>query len=143
MISQRAKAAEGVKAMLQAAAPHAEFRRDQPWPKRPDPGGTIILRDGDPGEPEVTLSPLSYTYTHEFEVEVLGPAGSANRHELLDQLLIPIGERVEADRSLGGVAEWAEASAPVTDDVTLDGAEPVRAAQLSIIVVYSTSNPLT
>ncbi len=31
----------------------------------------------------------------------------------------------------------------MTDDVTLESAEPVRRAQLSIIVVYSTSNPLT
>lgn len=143
MGSAREAAAKGVKALLEVAAPHAEVRRDQPWPKRPDPGGTIILHDGDPGEPEVTLSPLLYTYTHEFEVEVLGPPGSTNRHELLDQLLVPIGDRIEADRSLGGVAEWVEATAPMTDDVTLESAEPVRGAQLSIIVVYSTSNPLT
>ncbi|WP_368933562.1 hypothetical protein [Brevundimonas naejangsanensis] len=143
MESAREAAAKGVKAVLKAAAPDAEFRRDQPWPKRPDPGGTIILHDGDPGAPEVTLSPLLYTYTHEFEIEVLGPPGSTNRHELLDQLLILIGDGIEADRSLGGVAEWAEATAPMTDDLTLENAEPVRGAQFNIVVVYSTSNPLT
>lgn len=143
MTSKREEVAQAVKALLKAAAPHAEVRRDQPWPKRPDPGGTAILHDGDPGDPEVTLSPLLYTYSHAFEIEVLGPPGSTNRHELLDQLLIAIGERIEADRSLGGLTEWLEASAPVTEDITLDSAEPLRAAQLTLMAVYSTPNPLT
>ncbi|MET4683688.1 hypothetical protein [Brevundimonas faecalis] len=143
MASKREEVVQAVDAMLKAALPHAEHRRDQPLPKRPDPGGTVILHDGDPGEPEVTLSPLLYTYEHEIELEVLGPIGSAARHELLDQMLQAIGERIETDRSLGGLAEWLEPGAPLTDDIVLDNAEPVRGAQLTILAVYSTPNPLT
>ncbi|MDT8854705.1 hypothetical protein RNZ50_06615 [Paracoccaceae bacterium Fryx2] len=36
--------------------------RDEVLPERIPAAGLIILRDGQPGEPEVTLSPLRYHY---------------------------------------------------------------------------------
>ena len=32
--------------------------------------GLVILRDGDPGEPDVTLNPRTEFYAHRIEIEV-------------------------------------------------------------------------
>ena len=45
--------------------------RDEVLPERIPTAGLIILRDGQPGEPEVTLSPLRYHYQHRAEIEAV------------------------------------------------------------------------
>ena len=40
-------------------------------PERVPSAGLLILRDGEPGEPEVTLSPLRYHYQHRAEIEAV------------------------------------------------------------------------
>ena len=50
--------------------------RDEVLPERIPATGLLILRDGQPGEPEVTLSPLRYHYQHRVELEVVVQAGS-------------------------------------------------------------------
>ena len=59
---------------LVLAALHARLQplaaltlRDEMLPERIPAAGLIILRDGQPGEPEVTLSPLRYHYQHRTE----------------------------------------------------------------------------
>jgi len=49
----------------------ATVLRDEVLPERIPPVGLIILRDGQPGEPEVTLSPLRYHFQHRAEFEVI------------------------------------------------------------------------
>ena len=49
----------------------ATVLRDEVLPERIPSAGLIILRDGQPGEPEVTLSPLRYHYQHRAELEVI------------------------------------------------------------------------
>ncbi len=44
--------------------------RDEVLPER-IPAAGLILRDGQPGEPEVTLSLLRYHYQHRAELEVV------------------------------------------------------------------------
>ena len=44
-------------------------------PERLPAAGLLILRDGDPGEPPVTLSPLRYHYQHRAEVEAVVQTG--------------------------------------------------------------------
>lgn len=40
-------------------------------PERVPADGLLILRDGEPGEPEVTFSPLRYHYQHRAEIEAV------------------------------------------------------------------------
>ncbi|EEX08762.1 conserved hypothetical protein [Ruegeria lacuscaerulensis ITI-1157] len=54
--------------------------------------GLLILRDGEPGEPEVTLSPLAYHYQHRAEIEAV--VQGASRDAAFDTLYLP-GPRVE------------------------------------------------
>ncbi len=46
----------------------ATVLRGEVLPERIPPAGLIILRDGQPGEPEVTLSPLRYHFQHRAEL---------------------------------------------------------------------------
>ena len=117
--------------------------RDEVLPTRIPAGGVLILRDGRPGEPDVTLSPLTYEYRHRAEVEVIVQGKTpAARNTAFDGLVAKIGAAVEADRTLGGVCDWSEARAPAPVDLPLEGAETLKAAIIEIDLVYSTTSPL-
>jgi hypothetical protein len=55
-----------------SALPATALRGDV-MPERVPAEGLLILRDGEPGEPEVTLSPLAYHYQHRAEIEAEAP----------------------------------------------------------------------
>ena len=63
--------------------------RDEVLPERIPPAGLIISRDGQPSEPEVTLSPLRYNYQHRAEIEAV--VQGANRDVAFDALCASIG----------------------------------------------------
>jgi hypothetical protein len=143
MASRREEVVQAVLQLVRDALPNAEVERDAPWPQRAQPGGLVIVRDGDPGPAEECFSPRSYTYRHEIEVEVFGPEGAADRHEVLDSMLVALGGAVAADPSLGGLCDWFEvAGAPSPDDVTTQNGQPVRAATVALTAEYTTTNPL-
>jgi len=56
---------------LLRAIPQASVLRGEVLPERVPTAGLMILRDGDPGEPQVTLSPLAYHYQHRAEIEAV------------------------------------------------------------------------
>ena len=62
-----------LQALLEAlqTVPGTTVLREEVLPERLPAGGLVILRDGDPGTPEVTLSPLTYHYEHRAEIEVI------------------------------------------------------------------------
>lgn len=123
--------------------PDASALREEVLPERLPTGGLVVLRDGEPGAPEVTLSPLTYHYEHrvEFEVIVQGktPAARANS---FDALVQAIGAALAADRTLGGFCDWTEAQAPQPVDLPVEGASALKAAIIPVILTYSTSDPL-
>ena len=53
----------------------ATILRNEALPERIPDGGLIILRDGDPGEPETLLSPVSYYWQHRALVEAVVQKG--------------------------------------------------------------------
>ena len=81
-----------------SALPTTALRGDV-VPERVPTAGILILRDGEPSEPEVTLSPLRFHYQHRAEIEVV--VESANRDTAFDTLCASIGAAVAADRTLG------------------------------------------
>jgi hypothetical protein len=130
------------------AALHAQLQplaaptlRDEVLPERIPAFGLIILRDGQPGEPEVTLSPLRYHYQHRAELEVVVQA-STGRTSAFDDLIAAIGTALEADRTLGGLCDWAEPEAPASVDLPVEGAAALKAAVITVILHYTTSGPL-
>jgi hypothetical protein len=126
-------------AQLQTLA--ATVLRDEVLPERIPPAGLIILRDGQPGEPEVTLSPLRYHYEHRAELEVIVQA-TGNRSAAFDALIATIGTTLDADRTLGGLCDWIEAEAPASVDLPVEGAASLKAAVITLNLHYTTAGPL-
>lgn len=116
--------------------------RDAPWPKRPLAEGQVIYREGEQGDPLESFSPHSFTFQHELEAEVFGPEGSAERHELLDAMLVDLDAALALDRSLGGLCAWLEVSSVVRDDIATENGQPRRAARLTVMAEYTTSSRL-
>jgi len=115
--------------------------RGEVLPERIPPAGLLILRDGNPGEPEVTLSPLRYHYRHRAELEVIVQS-ARDRDGCFDTLVAQVGAALGNDRTLGGLCDWVEAEAPQPVDLPVEGAAALKAAEISIILHYSTANPL-
>jgi hypothetical protein len=112
-------------------------------PERIPTGGLLILRDGDTGTPEVTLSPLQYHYEHRAEVEVIVQGKTpAARDAAFDALLAELATVITADRTLGGLCNWVEAEAPQPVDLPVEGAEALKAAVVPFILTYTTADPL-
>lgn len=114
---------------------------DEVLPERIPTAGLIILRDGQPGEPEVTLSPLRYHYQHRAELEVVVQAGTS-RASAFDDLIGAIGAALEADRTLGGVCDWIEPEAAASVDLPVEGAAALKAAVIIVVLHYTTTGPL-
>jgi hypothetical protein len=114
--------------------------RGEVLPERVPDAGLLILRDGEPGEPEVTLSPLAYHYQHRAEIEavVQGP----DRDVLFDTLTASIGTVLAIDRTLGGLCDWVAAEAPQPVDLPVEGAASLKAAVIPVVLHYSTADPL-
>lgn len=81
-----------------SALPATALRGDV-LPERMPVEGLMILRDGEPGAPEVTLSPLRYHYQHRAEIEAV--VQGADRDAAFDTLTASIGAALAADRTLG------------------------------------------
>jgi hypothetical protein len=109
-------------------------------PERVPTAGLLILRDGEPGEPEVTLSPLRYHYQHRGEIEAV--VQGASRDAAFDTLCASVGAALAADRTLGGLCDWVEAEAPRPVDLAVDGAASLKAAVIPVMLHYSTADPL-
>lgn len=119
----------------------ARTLRDEVLPERIPAAGLIILRDGQPGEPEVTLSPLRYHYQHRAELEIIVQAGTG-RASAFDDLVAAIGAALEADRTLGGLCDWVEPEAPAPVDLPVEGAAALKAAMITVVLHYTTTGPL-
>ena len=124
------------------ASAHVKVYRNMDKPQKID-GGLIILRDGESEAPEVMLSPLTYIYQHHIPIEItVQNADAGVRDSQLDSLLSAIGNIINNNRTLSGVAEWVEANAPVFIDEPIEGAASVKMAQLNVMVRFSTNDPL-
>jgi hypothetical protein len=122
--------------------PGATVKREAPLPETVPTGGLIILRDGDPGDPEVVLSPITYLWEHQTEIEVILQRGQHDDSAALDALLMAVGQALAVDRSLGGLAEWLDWGAPKTSDLAIDGAAALRGATVPVTIHYGSSDPL-
>ena len=122
-----------------SALPATTLRGDV-LPERVPTSGLLVLRDGEPGDPEVTLSPMRYHYQHRAEIEAV--VQSAARDQAFDALCASVGAIIAADRTLGGLCDWVEAEAPRSVDLPVEGAAALKAAVISIILHYSTGDPL-
>nr|WP_223115872.1 acyl-CoA transferase [Paracoccus amoyensis] len=123
-----------------SALPSVVLRGDV-LPERVLSAGLLILRDGEPGEPEVTLSPLTYHYQHRAEIEAV--VQGSDRDATFDVLCASIGAALASDRTLGGICDWVEAEAPRPVDLPVEGAASLKAAVIPVILHYTVADPLS
>jgi hypothetical protein len=138
MPSSRETILQALHALLQTQP--APVLRGEVLPERMPATGLLILRDGDPGEPAITLSPLRYHYQHRVEVEAVVQGGG--RDVAFATLVGAVGAVLSADRTLGGLCDWLEPEAPRPVDLPVDGAAILKAAVIPIVLHYSAADPL-
>ena len=143
MTSKREQVGAAIEALVAAALPAATVTRNRTKADEIPAGGAVDISDGDPGEPEVELSPLTYNYSHPFGL-LFGTERSVSltAGERLDAMHVSVGAAVEANRTLGGLVDWLETTAPDRGDMDIAGAESGAASEAAIIAYYSTPSPL-
>ncbi len=141
--SQRESAIGAMFGVLGQLSLGTVVKRNAALPERVSDHAMAILRDGEMGEPEVSLSPLTYHWQHQVVIElfVADPDASA-RDARMDGLLSELATLIEADRTLGGVIEYAEIGAPKFDELAPDGSSGIKACLLPVVLYYSSSSPL-
>jgi hypothetical protein len=132
-----------LKALLETV-PDALVQRNSVLPEKIPDGGLIILRDGDPGEPEQALGGFGSTYyQHTIDIEVYVEDGDAvARDAAFDDLLQQIGVALEADQTLGGLAFGLTYGRPEPSIEAVAGAPAIKTATLSVTVDYESDAPL-
>jgi hypothetical protein len=133
-----------LKAVLEPV-PDAVVERNSALPENIPDAGLIILRDGDPGEPEQALGGFGSTYYHHaIEIEVYVEEGdAAARDAAFDALLQQIGAVLEADPTLGGLAFGLTYDRPEPSIEAIAGAPAIKAATLTVTVDYESDAPLS
>jgi hypothetical protein len=130
---------------LLGTVPGAEVKRNSVVPEKIPDGGLIILRDGDPGEPEQALGGFATVYyRHDVEIEIYVEEGhAAARDVAFDDLLQHIGTKLEADPTLGGLAFGLTYGRPEPAIEAVPGAPAIKSAALTLTVDYETDAPLS
>jgi hypothetical protein len=135
---------EGVKSLLETI-PDAVVERNSVLLEKVPGGGLIILRDGDPGEPEQALGGFGSTYyQHAVEIEVYVEQGdAAARDAAFDALLQQIGVALEADPTLAGLAFGLTYGRPEPAIEAIAGAPAIKSATLTVTIDYESDTPLS
>ncbi len=117
--------------------------RNEALPEKVPTSGLMILRDGDVGEPETLLSPLSYYWEHLASLEIFVQAADGQaRSAILDGLFQSISAALETDPTLGGLCDRTTPLAPDMETLAIEGAPTVRAAIVPIELIYTTTSQL-
>lgn len=119
-----------------------DYGRNDAVPTRIGPRGRVILRDGVPGEPEYTFSPLRYHWQHRAEIEVFFEGSEGSREVPLDDILVAISAAIARDRTFGGLTEWAEPDGPEPSDIPVQAGLSFRAVTLGVWLHFDTTDPL-
>jgi len=143
MASKREQALQGLFLCLQTGLPNISVLRNEVLTTAIPEAGLVVLRDGDPGEPDILLSPPRYIYKHRADIEVfLQNADAVQREADLDQLITLIGDALDTAGTLGGVIDILNPGSPELMTEPIEGAATVKAAIVPVILEYVTATPL-
>ncbi|GLS45155.1 hypothetical protein [Methylobacterium brachythecii] len=143
MASKREQVIQALAALIKGALPQAAHYRNEVKQQTLPDGGFVNIDDGDPGDPEVTLSPATYVFDHQIPVDVAANKTKTIAAETaLDTMLGKIGAAIAADRTLGGLCDYVQVGDVSTEPLTTSGAAVSRAALVTIVATYGTTDPL-
>lgn len=109
-------------------------------------GGLLIVRGGDPGEPEIVIgSPPRYDWEHRAVVEVhVQRQARTARAVKAGELLLALGDQIAADPTLGGAVDHAVVlDAPVEADEAEAGMQGIRWVEVTVTLYYTSNGPLS
>jgi len=134
---------EAIKALL-ITVPGGKVERNTAVPEKVPTGGLIVLRDGDPGEPETALGGFGgIYYSHNIEIEIYIEDGNATaRDTAFDALVQAIGTVLEVDPTLGGLAFGMAYGRPEINTEAVAGAPAIKTGVMTVTVEYETTSPL-
>ncbi len=142
-MSQRENAIGALFAVLGQLSLGTMVKRNAALPERVSEHAMAILRDGEMGEPEVSLSPLTYHWQHQVAIELfVADPDASTRDARMDGLLVELAALIEADRTLAGVVEYAEIGQPKFDELAPEGTSGIKACLLPVVLHYSSAGPL-
>ena len=140
---QRENAIGALFAVLGQLSLGTMVKRNAALPERIADHAMAILRDGEMGEPEVSLSPLTYHWQHQVAIELfVADPDASTRDARMDGLLTELASLIEADRTLAGVVEYAEIGQPKFDELAPEGTSGIKACLLPVVLHYSSAGPL-
>ena len=143
-MSQRENAIGALFAVLGQLSLDSMVKRNAALPERIADHAMAILRDGEMGEPEVSLSPLTYHWQHQVAIELfVADPDTSTRDSRMDGLLTELALLIEADRTLAGVVEYAEIGQPKFDELAPEGTSGIKACLLPVVLHYSSAGPLS
>ena len=143
-MSQRENAIGALFAVLGRLSLGTTVKRNAALPERIADHAMAILRDGEMGEPEVSLSPLTYHWQHQVAIELfVADPDASTRDARMDGLLTELASLIEADRTLAGVVEYAEIGQPKFDELAPEGTSGIKACLLPVVLHYSSAGPLS
>ena len=134
---------EAIKALL-LTVPFAKVERNTAVPEKISAGGLIVLRDGDPGEPDTALGGFGGVYySHDVEIELYVEEGDAMaRDAAFDTLVQAVGAVLETDPTLGGLAFGMTYGRPEVDTEAVAGAPAIKTGTIIVTVEYETTSLL-
>ena len=142
-MSQRENAIGALFAVLGQLSLGTMVKRNAALPERIADHAMAILRDGEMGEPEVSLSPLTSHWQHQVAIELfVADPDTSTRDARMDGLLVELAALIEADRTLAGVVEYAEIGQPRFDELAPEGSSGIKACLLPVVLHYSSAGPL-
>ena len=143
-MSQRENAIGALFSILGQLSLGTMLKRNAALPERIADHAMAILRDGEMGEPEVSLSPLTYHWQHQVAIELfVADPDAAARDSRMDGLLTVLATLIEAERTLAGVVEYAEIGQPKFDELAPEGTSGIKACLLPVVLHYSSAGPLS
>lgn len=122
--------AEGIAVERNASLPH-------PIP----PAGLVIFRDGEPGEPDITLHPRTEYYQHRAEIEVFVLASEGDESTVYG-ICEKIREGVARNPGLSGRAAFCYPEAPELDRLDIEGAPRIIVGTFQLVIEYLVQDPL-
>lgn len=124
--------------------PDVGVERNSALPERIPDGGLVVVRDGDPGEPEQALGGFAPVYyRHAVELEIYAESGDqAIRDQTFDELTTAIGTALDADPTLGGLVFGMIYGRPEVMTDAVEGGPAIKTGTITLVLDYEAPSPL-
>jgi hypothetical protein len=103
----------------------------------------LAVRDGTTGEPEVSLSPMSYEYEHQAALALsVVKLARGDADALFASIVDAVCDLIDTDPTLGGTVDYAAIGGLDTDEVDENVMAGFKAAIVPITLYYTTDRAL-